>query len=95
MLLDNPGVELLISDVKMPRLDGRELIRLVRSSGPFATLPLIVVSGAVGPHEISDLLESGASRFLPKPVEAAFLRDYIRLLLPPDSPRRREEAAQT
>lgn len=83
LLLDNPSVELIISDIAMPRMNGRELITKLRNDSKFAELPLIVVSGVVGPHEIAELIQLGASRFLAKPVHADHLRDYIRALVRP------------
>ncbi|WP_045218361.1 response regulator [Desulfonatronum thioautotrophicum] len=61
-------IELLITDVMMPRMDGRELIRLIRADKFLAELPVIVMSAVVGPKEIFELLRNGATRFLPKPL---------------------------
>ncbi len=80
ILQDNPSIDMMISDVSMPEMDGHELIRLVRQSEQFTTLPLIIVSGVIGPHEIAALIDSGASRFLAKPVQREHLQDYIRSL---------------
>lgn len=77
ILNDNPDIALLVTDVCMPELDGMELIRTIRETGPERNLPIIIVSGVVKPSEITHLLDIGASRFLGKPINADHLRQYI------------------
>ena len=71
----NPGISLLISDMVMPRMDGRALINAVRQSG--FKLTLVIMSAVVGVKEISDLLDRGATFFLAKPIRLAELREYV------------------
>lgn len=80
ILEQNPHVSLLITDMKMPEMDGEQLVRKVRESELFEALPIIMVSGAVRISEISDVLQAGVSRFLPKPINVEHLRQYIRLI---------------
>lgn len=62
----------MIVDLKMPGLGGRDLIRMVRAMPPLASLKLLVVSGM--PQEVLDLaIEDGADAALQKPVDAALL----------------------
>ena len=63
-----PDIDMLITDVMMPEMDGRELIRLARASEEWAQLPILIVSAFVGPKAIGELLDHGATLFLPKPV---------------------------
>lgn len=76
-LEDNPGIGLVITDVMMPNLDGRGLVRELRGRPEFAALPIIVVSGKVGIKAISEILELGAMRFMGKPVRHNELRSVI------------------
>ncbi len=81
ILKDNPDLSLAVVDVEMPEVDGRSFIKFVRNESKAKELPIIIVSGIVGPHQISELLEHGASRFLPKPVKAEDLRGYALRLM--------------
>lgn len=69
--------EILITDIMMPEMDGRELIRKLRNSEQYAHLPIIIMSAVVGLNEISSLLKEGATLFLPKPLKIDDLKDYL------------------
>jgi CheY-like chemotaxis protein len=76
-LMVNDDFDLLIADILMPHLDGRELVMSLRGSPRFRHLPIIMMSGVVSYREIQNLLEIGATYFLPKPVRRADLAEYI------------------
>ncbi|MDO9082328.1 MAG: response regulator [Humidesulfovibrio sp.] len=68
---------MLITDIMMPGMDGTSLIRAIRADQRFATLPIVIMSAFIGIKEIAELLEIGATWFMPKPVDRAMLEDYI------------------
>ena len=74
---DNPDIDMLITDMMMPNIDGRELIERVRSNEKFSALPILIISGAVGPKAIRDLLKLGATAFMGKPVGLEELSEYV------------------
>lgn len=76
-LEDNPDIELMITDMVMPNLSGRQLVEQVRGCENCRTLPILIVSGAVGPKAISDLLAAGATAFLGKPVNGHLLQKFL------------------
>ena len=78
VLQDNPDSALLITDMMMPNLSGRELVEKVRGSETCKRLPILIVSGAVGPKAINDLLEAGATAFLGKPINGYLLQEYVK-----------------
>ncbi len=77
LLEDNPQIELMITDVIMPGLDGRELVAKVRENPKTASLPTLIMSATVKVSEIRALLEAGAGRFLAKPVAPARLLEEV------------------
>lgn len=81
ILEDNPDVEVLLTDVVMPVLDGRDLVAGLRRDIRFTKLGIIVMSAEVTVGEITRLLELGASRFLAKPVNEKALRRELEPLL--------------
>lgn len=72
--------DIVILDLIMPDLSGRELIRRMRAMAPLQ--PLLVLSRVDQPHARTVALEAGANGFLVKPFTRAELLARIRLLLP-------------
>ncbi|MCP4545017.1 MAG: response regulator [bacterium] len=77
ILCDNPDIDILVTDVMMPEMTGRDLLGAIRQRTELDQLATIIISGVVGLKEISDLLDHGASVFCPKPIKAESLRHYI------------------
>ena len=66
-LLDGNNCDLIISDVKMPSLDGIELLENLSNSGLFRNIPVIMLSGFEDSQK--QCLELGAFAYLVKPFE--------------------------
>lgn len=69
--------DILLTDIMMPEMDGRQLIQTLRGDSEFKDLPIIIMSAVVGISDISNLLDLGATLFLPKPLERKDLVEYI------------------
>lgn len=95
-LLKEESFDLLLSDIKMPRMDGLELLRLAKEIDPHLTVVLITGYGTM--EDAINAIRLGAQGFIMKPFEPedlietvkdnlarrALLRDSLRLqtLLP-------------
>jgi len=77
-LTQSERFDLVITDIKMPKMDGRQLITSVRQKKEFSDLPIIIMSGYVGMAEIDDLMKSGAKAYLSKPINLKVLEAYIK-----------------
>jgi len=72
---DHDDVEVVITDLRMPNMDGLDLIRTLRARYP--NLPIIAASGmADGRSE--DALQAGAHTFLAKPFSEEELQGALR-----------------
>jgi two-component system cell cycle sensor histidine kinase/response regulator CckA len=78
-LADGAAADLVITDLVMPRLGGRELARRVRDFRP--GVPVLFVSGFTGDTAAVHGPPPPASAFLEKPFTAAELADKVRALL--------------
>jgi chemotaxis protein histidine kinase CheA len=65
-LLKIKRADLLVSDVRMPRLDGLSLVRRMRSEPDLKALPAVLVSSLDSPEDRRRAEEAGATAFLPK-----------------------------
>jgi tetratricopeptide (TPR) repeat protein len=68
---------LVISDVKMPRLDGIGLLKRCRTESEFKDLPFLIVSGEALPELVASAGEWGAYDYVLKPFSYSFLKDRI------------------
>jgi len=71
--------KLLITDIRMPEMDGCKLIRQIRSAenGIGRSRPIIVISANVVGDAVNRCFEAGANDVLSKPVKIADLRTSI------------------
>ncbi|MEL6481820.1 MAG: response regulator [Pseudomonadota bacterium] len=60
-------VDLVITDLNMPRMNGIELIRKVRADGRYAGLPLVMLTTENQPEKMKEGREAGASGWIVKP----------------------------
>jgi two-component system chemotaxis response regulator CheY len=82
-LSDGNSCDLIISDVKMPSLDGVELLENLSHSGLFRNIPVIMLSGLEDSRK--RCLELGAFAYLVKPFEPQkFLVEVSRALMHQD-----------
>jgi len=71
---------LLLLDIKMPRVDGIEVLRWVKSNPQTALIPVIVLTTTDDPREIQRCYELGCSVYISKPVDyVAFVEAINRL----------------
>lgn len=64
--LQRERFDLVVSDIRMPRLDGFELTRRIRASDAFEHLPVVLVTGQDEPEDITRGAEVGADEYLIK-----------------------------
>jgi CheY-like chemotaxis protein len=75
----NPNV--IVSDIKMPGMDGYEFIRQVRSTPELRSIPAIALTGFGMKRDIERALEAGYDAHVCKPVEIEHLSILIKKLI--------------
>lgn len=73
--------DLILLDIMIGNMDGRELCRDVKSQKETHTIPVILISAS---HNLSELLKQGSAPndFLAKPFDISELLDKIHMQLP-------------
>ncbi len=72
---------LILLDLDMPTLGGREVLKSVRQSMVTAGLPVVVLTGTPDPDAEIELMEMGADDYLRKPLDPARLQARVRAAL--------------
>ena len=62
--IENWGIELIVTDLMMPNMDGLELLRTVREKYP--NIPVIIATGQGNEEIAAEALELGAFGYVPK-----------------------------
>jgi two-component system chemotaxis response regulator CheY len=74
-------VQVIVTDLNMPWMDGYELIRRVRADHRLSKLPIIVVSADTDPATPARIAALGVDAFFPKPFSPAQVRRKLEQLL--------------
>lgn len=67
--LGAPLPRLLLLDLKLPRLDGVEVLRALRSSPRASTVPVVMLVPSAEPRELTHCYQVGANSCVQKPVD--------------------------
>jgi CheY-like chemotaxis protein len=76
----HPLPALLITNVRMPRLSGFELLSWVRRHPQLKTLPVVVISSSDIDADSSQAYALGASSYLVKPISSEMMAEVLRSL---------------
>lgn len=76
--------DLILSDILMPRLDGYELVRRLRSDAKLSKTKIVAVTALAMVGDRERILGAGFDGYLAKPIDPeTFVRD-VEMFLPPD-----------
>jgi signal transduction histidine kinase/DNA-binding response OmpR family regulator len=80
-ILGEGRVDLVLSDVVMPGMDGYELTRRIRNVTEWRDIPVVLLTSLTDPLAIVRGLESGADHYVTKPYEPKELLDRVSAVL--------------
>lgn len=80
-LLRDNEVDIIISDINMPDMDGYQLCQAVKEDERLRDLPVVLLTSLSNPADIIKGLASGASSFISKPYEDEHLLSNISYIL--------------
>lgn len=80
-MMQNSNYSVVICDIRMPRMNGLELRRLLRATPRFAELPFLMITGEVSEDIMALAVESKWDGYLLKPFPSAVLEKRLLKLL--------------
>ena len=80
-LLQDQHPDVMLLDIEMPRMDGYELARHMRSTPELSDIPIIMITSRSGEKHRDRALELGVRRYLGKPYQEAELLEHIYTVL--------------
>jgi signal transduction histidine kinase len=79
--LEQAQVDLILSDINMPEMNGYQLLTAVRAHPDYKDIPVILISGLAETSDIVRGLEMGANDYLTKPLDREIALARIRTQL--------------
>jgi two-component system response regulator len=72
--------QLVLLDLKMPRMDGLEVLRRIRADAVAADLPVVVLTSSERPEDREAAVAAGATWFVCKPIDGRRFRAEVQQL---------------
>jgi class 3 adenylate cyclase len=76
--LEQTDVDVVLLDLMMPGMDGREVLRRIKDHPDWRATPVIVISGGQDMDDIIECIEAGADDYLFKPFNPVLLQARIK-----------------
>ncbi|MGF6175710.1 response regulator [Ensifer sp. 4252] len=91
ILLEREHFDYVLLDIKMPGVDGMELLKRIRSNEGTSVVPVIVLTSSTNPSDVARSYKAGANAYTAKPSSLsgyrqfaeAFVRFWVENTLPP------------
>ncbi|HEX5338758.1 MAG TPA: response regulator [Gallionella sp.] len=78
---DMPQPDLILLDLNLPRMNGREFLAAVKADERFSGIPVVVLTTSEVERDVALVYKLGASGFITKPVDMAQFVEAMRKLL--------------
>ncbi|MBO1330405.1 response regulator [Streptomyces sp. VRA16 Mangrove soil] len=65
---DTPLPDLIVLDLNMPRMNGRELLRILKDDADLRAIPVVVLTTSAAPDDVTDAYHQHANAYVTKPV---------------------------
>ena len=80
-LLETRWVDIILTDVNMPTMNGEEFLRRLQEDDLLRTVPVLVVSTDGSENRIQRMMALGAKGYVKKPFSPEVLRERMEQLL--------------
>jgi two-component system, chemotaxis family, chemotaxis protein CheY len=78
VILENNWVDLILSDINMPVMDGFGLLRAVKSQPSFQDVPVVLITTESNEKRLQEAMQLGAKGYIHKPFTPETVRSLVR-----------------
>ncbi|ESQ76252.1 response regulator [Asticcacaulis sp. AC402] len=70
--------DLILLDINMPRMDGKQFLNVVKESSEFKSIPVVMFTSSESPTDIRECFERHANGYVVKPFDGAQYANTLR-----------------
>jgi len=76
-------IDLILSDINMPKMDGLQLLASLKASPQWNTIPVVMITTEGGETKVAEAVKLGASGYVRKPFTADQIKEKLVGILEP------------
>jgi len=80
-LINEKSFDVILMDIRMPEMDGFEVIRQIRSNPKTAGIPIVAVTAQAMPGDAEKCMQKGADDYIAKPINTDILVEKLGKIL--------------
>ena len=73
-LISDPDIQLILSDINMPEMNGIDFVKAVRSKHDSDAIPMVMITTEGGDAMVQNAMDSGANGYVTKPFTPESIR---------------------
>lgn len=77
---DKPRPDLVLLDLNLPKLDGREVLKRIKSDPALQTIPVVILSTSEAEQDIAKAYEFHANCYITKPVDLSRFLEIVSVI---------------
>jgi len=85
-LIKSRPVDLVLSDINMPKMDGIQLLAALKASAEWRSVPVVMITTEGGETKVSEAVRLGAAGYVRKPFTADQIKEKLVGILQPAPP---------
>jgi len=85
-VLDTHKVDLVLSDINMPRMDGLQLLASLKAAEQWRHIPVVMITTEGGEAKVGEAVRLGAAGYVRKPFTADQIKEKLVGILEPAIP---------
>jgi two-component system, chemotaxis family, chemotaxis protein CheY len=75
--LKSQPVQLVLSDINMPNMDGIQLLSMLKANADFKSVPVIMITTEGGEAKVMEAVQLGAAGYVRKPFTADQIKEKL------------------
>ncbi len=85
-LKGQPGIQLVLTDINMPKMDGLQLLAAIKNSSDWHRIPVVMITTEGGESKVGEAVKLGAAGYVRKPFTADQIKEKLAGILEPALP---------